>query len=53
MTVADASAVKLGYGSARTATGARIAGHTVGCTNPVIQKLFNIDRPDYGLCFTT
>jgi len=48
MTLADAYAVQLGYVAARTATGARIAGHKVGCTNPVIQKLFNIDRPDYG-----
>src|SRR3954454_21286795 len=48
MTVADAYAVQLGYVSARTAAGARIAGHKVGCTNPVIQKLFNIDQPDYG-----
>src|SRR5436190_2629406 len=48
MTVADAYAVQLAYVSARMAAGARIAGHKVGCTNPVIQKLFNIDRPDYG-----
>jgi 2-keto-4-pentenoate hydratase len=48
MTVADAYAVQLGYVSARQAAGARIAGHKVGCTNPVIQKLFSIDQPDYG-----
>src|SRR5215472_11261190 len=48
MTVADAYAVQLGYVAARTAAGARVVGHKVGCTNPVIQQLFNIDEPDYG-----
>lgn len=48
MTVADAYAIQLAYISARSAAGARIAGRKVGCTNRVIQKLFNIDRPDYG-----
>jgi 2-keto-4-pentenoate hydratase len=48
MSVADAYAVQLGYVAARVGAGARIAGHKVGCTNPVIQQLFNIDQPDYG-----
>jgi 2-keto-4-pentenoate hydratase len=48
MTVADAYAVQLSYVSARTTAGARVAGHKVGCTNPVIQQLFNIAEPDYG-----
>jgi 2-keto-4-pentenoate hydratase len=48
MTVDDAYAVQLGYIAARTAAGARVVGHKVGCTNSVIQQLFNIDEPDYG-----
>ena len=48
MTLADAYAVQLGYVAARLGTGARVVGHKVGCTNKVIQDLFNIDQPDYG-----
>lgn len=48
MSVLDAYAVQLAYVAARTAAGARVAGHKVGCTNPVIQQLFHIDQPDYG-----
>jgi 2-oxopent-4-enoate hydratase len=48
MTLVDAYAVQLAYVAARTAAGARVAGHKVGCTNPVIQELFHIDQPDYG-----
>ena len=48
MTVADAYAVQLRYISKRTAAGAQVIGHKVGCTNPVVQQLFNIDQPDYG-----
>ncbi len=48
MTVADAYAIQLGYISRRMAAGAQIRGHKVGCTNPVIQRLFNVYQPDYG-----
>ncbi len=48
MTVADAYAVQLGYISRRMAAGAQIRGHKVGCTNPVIQRLFNVYQSDYG-----
>jgi 2-oxopent-4-enoate hydratase len=48
MTVADAYAVQLGYISRRMAAGAQLRGHKVGCTNPVIQRLFNVYQPDYG-----
>jgi 2-oxopent-4-enoate hydratase len=48
MTLVDAYAVQLAYVAARVAAGAHVAGHKVGCTNPVIQQLFKIDRPDYG-----
>ena len=48
MTVADAYAVQLGYISRRMAAGARLVGHKVGCTNKVIQRLFNVHQPDYG-----
>ncbi len=48
ITVADAYAVQLGYIARRLAAGTQLRGHKVGCTNPVIQRLFNIDQPDYG-----
>jgi 2-keto-4-pentenoate hydratase len=48
MTLVDAYAVQFAYVAARVAAGAHVAGHKIGCTNPVIQQLFNIDRPDYG-----
>jgi len=48
ITVADAYAVQLGYISRRKAAGAQLKGQKVGCTNPVIQRLFNVYQPDYG-----
>ncbi|HYW45385.1 MAG TPA: fumarylacetoacetate hydrolase family protein [Bryobacteraceae bacterium] len=48
MTVADAYAIQLAYIERRVAAGARVCGHKVGCTNPVVQQLFNIHQPDYG-----
>jgi len=48
MTVADAYAVQLAYISKRLAGGAKLMGHKVGCTNTVIQRLFNVHQPDYG-----
>ena len=48
MTIADADAVDLRYIAARTAAGARLRGHKVSYTNPVIQQLLHINQPDYG-----
>ncbi len=48
MTLADAYAIQVGYIQRRIASGARLCGHKVGCTNPVVQQLFNIHQPDYG-----
>lgn len=48
MSVRDAYAVQLRYIALRSAAGARVVGHKVGCTNRVIQELFGIDQPDYG-----
>lgn len=48
ITVADAYAVQLGYISKRMGGGAKLVGHKVGCTNKVIQRLFNVYQPDYG-----
>jgi 2-oxopent-4-enoate hydratase len=48
MTVADAYAIQVAYIRRRVDSGARVCGHKVGCTNPVVQQLFNIHQPDYG-----
>ncbi|MGI8548579.1 MAG: 2-keto-4-pentenoate hydratase [Gemmatimonadaceae bacterium] len=48
LTVADAYRVQLEYVKLRTSDGAKIVGHKVGCTNPLLQAQFGIDQPDYG-----
>lgn len=51
MSLADAYAVQQAYVEIRRTEGARIVGRKVGATNPVIQRLFDIDQPDYGVLF--
>jgi 2-oxopent-4-enoate hydratase len=51
MTLADAYAVQQAYTRMRLEEGATIVGRKVGATNPVIQRLFDVDQPDYGVLF--
>lgn len=48
MALADAYRVQLSYVALRTAAGARVVGHKVGCTNAVLQEQMGVDQPDYG-----
>lgn len=48
-TLEDAYAVQQRYVAARVDEGARVVGRKVGATNPVIQRLFGVDEPDYGV----
>lgn len=50
-TLTDAYAVQQRYVADRLSSGARIVGRKVGATNSVIQRLFGIDEPDYGVLF--
>lgn len=50
-TLEDAYAVQQHYAATRVEGGARIVGRKVGATNPVIQRLFNVNEPDYGVLF--
>jgi 2-oxopent-4-enoate hydratase len=49
LTIADAYAIQRAYLKARLEQGARLVGRKVGATNQVIQRLFGIDQPDYGV----
>ena len=49
LTIADAYAIQRAYLADRLASGARLVGRKVGATNPVIQALFSVDQPDYGV----
>jgi 2-oxopent-4-enoate hydratase len=51
MTLADAYAVQQAYTAIRLGEGATQVGRKVGATNPVIQRLFGVDQPDYGVLF--
>lgn len=47
-TVEDAYAVQQAFMGNHLAIGRRLVGHKVGCTNRVVQQLFNVYQPDYG-----
>lgn len=49
MCIADAYAVQRALVGLRTAAGARVRGHKIGLTAPVIQKQFGMAEPDYGV----
>jgi 2-oxopent-4-enoate hydratase len=51
MTLADAYAIQQAYTAIRLGEGATQVGRKVGATNPVIQRLFGVDQPDYGVLF--
>ena len=51
LTTPLAYAVQEGYASLRTGAGASLIGRKIGCTNKVIQDLFQITTPDYGHLF--
>lgn len=48
LTLSSAYSIQRAYLKHRQASSNSVLGHKVGCTNPVIQKLFGIDTPDYG-----
>lgn len=51
LTIADAYAIQQEYVRLRLQEGARVVGRKVGATNRVIQQMFGIDQPDYGVLF--
>ncbi|MEV1167283.1 fumarylacetoacetate hydrolase family protein [Nonomuraea sp. NPDC049784] len=50
-TVADAYAVQEINTRRALEAGRRLAGRKVGVTNPLLQKQFGIDQPDFGMLF--
>jgi 2-oxopent-4-enoate hydratase len=51
MSLWDAYAIQKAYAAVGVAEGRRPVGQKVGATNPVIQRLFGVDQPDYGVLF--
>ncbi|MBB5480783.1 2-keto-4-pentenoate hydratase [Micromonospora parathelypteridis] len=47
-TLDDAYAVQRGVRDAELTDGARLVGSKIGATSEAIQKMFNIDHPDFG-----
>ncbi len=48
LSVADAYAVQTLQIENRVAAGARVRGHKVGLTSRAMQRMFGVDKPDYG-----
>ena len=46
--VVDAYEIQLINIRRRTAAGARVRGHKVGLSSPVMQQMMGVDEPDYG-----
>jgi 2-keto-4-pentenoate hydratase len=46
--VVDAYEIQLGNIRRKTAAGARVRGHKVGLSSPVMQQMMGVDEPDYG-----
>ncbi|MDT4999054.1 MAG: 2-keto-4-pentenoate hydratase, partial [Mycobacterium sp.] len=48
MDVVDAYEIQLINIRQRVAEGARVIGHKVGLSSEAMQKMMNVDEPDYG-----
>ncbi|MFI0978833.1 2-keto-4-pentenoate hydratase [Streptomyces sp. NPDC021093] len=48
ITTEDAYEIQLLNIRHRTAAGARVTGHKVGLSSPVMQQMMGVDEPDYG-----
>ncbi|NEB81523.1 2-keto-4-pentenoate hydratase [Streptomyces sp. SID14478] len=48
VTAADAYGIQLINIRRRCGAGARITGHKVGLSSPVMQRMMSVDEPDYG-----
>jgi 2-keto-4-pentenoate hydratase len=46
--VVDAYEIQLGNIRRKIAAGARVRGHKVGLSSPVMQQMMGVDEPDYG-----
>ncbi|MGW5263877.1 2-keto-4-pentenoate hydratase [Microbispora sp. NPDC004025] len=46
--VVDAYEIQLANIRRRLAAGARVCGHKVGLSSPVMQRMMGVDEPDYG-----
>ena len=46
--VVDAYEIQLGNIRRKLAAGARVRGHKVGLSSPVMQQMMGVDEPDYG-----
>jgi 2-keto-4-pentenoate hydratase len=50
--VADAYAIQRTNVALRVASGARVCGHKIGLSSPVMQKMMGVDEPDFGHLLT-
>jgi len=48
LSIADAYAVQLALIGRKTAAGARVVGKKIGLTSLAMQRMLNVDQPDYG-----
>lgn len=51
LSLADAYAIQEAYADLRRSNGARLVGRKIGATSLAIQRLFDIDTPDFGHVF--
>lgn len=50
--IADAYAIQRANVAERLAEGARICGHKIGLSSPVMQQMMGVDEPDFGHLLT-
>jgi 2-keto-4-pentenoate hydratase len=53
LSIADAYAVQLALIGRKTAAGARVVGKKIGLTSLAMQRMLNVDQPDYGHLLNT